>query len=48
MAAGEQESAPKMAEYEKVAKQGDTKVAAFDEDEDTLLRRLQHFLHSNP
>ncbi len=48
MAAGEQESAQKMADYEKVTKQGDTKVAAFDEDEDTLLRRLQHFLHSNP
>jgi fructose transport system permease protein len=48
MATGEKESAPKMTDYEKVAKQGDTKVAAFDEDEDTLLRRLQHFLHSNP
>jgi fructose transport system permease protein len=48
MAAGEQQSTPKIAEYEKVTKQGDTKVAAFDEDEDTLLRRVQHFLHSNP
>jgi fructose transport system permease protein len=37
-----------MADYEKVSKQGDTKVAAFDEDEATLLRRVQHFLHSNP
>ena len=37
-----------MADYEKVSKQGDTKVASFDEDENTPLRRLQHFLHSNP
>lgn len=48
MAAGEQQSTPKVADYETVTKQGDTKVAAFDEDEDTLLRRLQHFLHSHP
>ena len=48
MAAGQQDSAAKMADYEKVSKQGDTKVASFDEDENTPLRRLQHFLHSNP
>jgi fructose transport system permease protein len=48
MAAGQQQSTPKMADYEKVTKQGDTKVAQFDEDEDTPLRRLQHFLHSHP
>jgi fructose transport system permease protein len=48
MAAGQQDSSAKMADYEKVSKQGDTKVASFDEDENTPLRRLQHFLHSNP
>src|SRR6185295_17829872 len=48
MAAGQQQSSPKIADYEKVTKQGDTKVAQFDEDEDTPLRRLQHFLHSHP
>jgi len=48
MAAGQQDSSAKMADYEKVAKQGDTSVASFDEDENTPLRRLQHFLHSNP
>jgi fructose transport system permease protein len=37
-----------VAEYEKVSKQGDTKVAAFEEDADTALRRLQYFLHSHP
>src|SRR6185295_8734370 len=48
MTAGEQQSTPKMADYENITKQGDTKVAQFDEDEDTPLRRLQHFLHSHP
>jgi fructose transport system permease protein len=48
MTAGEQQPAQKVADYEQVSKQGDTKVAAFDEDEDTLLRRVQHFLHTNP
>jgi fructose transport system permease protein len=48
MAAGEQQSAQTMADYERTSQQGDTKVAAFEEDEDTLLRRLQHFLHSHP
>jgi fructose transport system permease protein len=48
MATEDQQSAQKIADYEKVSKQGDTKVAAFDEDENTPLRRLQRFLHSNP
>src|SRR5215470_16468616 len=48
MTAGEQQPAQRMADYEQVSKQGDTKVAAFDEDEDTPLKRLQHFLHVNP
>ena len=48
MTTSAQPPTPTMADYEQVSKQGDTKVAAFDEDEDTLLRRLQHFLHVNP
>jgi fructose transport system permease protein len=48
MSAGQPETSAKMADYEKVSKQGDTKVASFDEDENTPLKRLQHFLHSNP
>ncbi len=37
-----------MAAYEQVLVKSDQKVAAFDEDEMTPLRRLQHFLHANP
>src|SRR5262245_66525234 len=48
MTMSEQQPASKMADYERVLKQADAKVAAFDEDEDTILRRVQHFLHSHP
>ena len=48
MTTSEQQPAPKIADYERVLTKADTKVAAFDEDEDTLLRRVQHFLHSHP
>ena len=40
MTTSAQPPTPTMADYEQVSKQGDTKIAAFDEDEDTLLRRL--------
>jgi fructose transport system permease protein len=48
MTSGEQRPAQTITEYERVSKQGDSRVAAFDEDDDTPLRRLQHFLHSHP
>ena len=48
MTTSAQPPTPAMADYEQASKQGDTKIAAFDEDEVTLLRRLQHFLHVNP
>ena len=36
------------AEFEKVLTGAEASVASFDEDRKTLLRRLQHFLHSYP
>jgi fructose transport system permease protein len=34
--------------YEQVLKKTDQSIASFEEDENTPLRRLQHFLHANP
>src|SRR6185312_4856989 len=36
------------ATYEQVLKKADQSVASFEEDAETPLRRLQHFLHGNP
>ena len=36
------------AEFEQVTKRAAQSVASFDEDENTSLRRLQHFLHAHP
>jgi fructose transport system permease protein len=36
------------ATYEQVLTKADQSVASFEEDEDTPLRRLQHFLHAHP
>src|SRR5262245_64149547 len=36
------------ATYEQVLKKADQSVASFEEDVETPLRRLQHFLHAHP
>src|SRR5262245_29625502 len=48
MSGADTESRTGAAGYEQVLKKADQTVASFDEDENTPLRRLQHFLHGNP
>ena len=48
MSGADTESRPGAAGYEQVLKKADQSVASFDEDAETPLRRLQHFLHAHP
>src|SRR5687767_15060801 len=48
MSGAESESRGGAAGYEQVLKKADQSVASFEEDAETPLRRLQHFLHAHP
>ena len=48
MSGADTQSTAGPAGYEQVLKKADQAVASFDEDENTPLRRLQHFLHAHP
>src|SRR5689334_12049724 len=48
MSGADTQSTAGPAGYEQVVKKADQTVASFEEDENTPLRRLQHFLHAHP
>ena len=48
MSGADTESRAGAAGYEQVLKKADQSVASFEEDAETPLRRLQHFLHAHP
>ena len=48
MSGADTESKAGAAGYEQVLKKADQSVASFEEDAETPLRRLQHFLHAHP